>query len=108
MTDDDAKISNLPVRPKRALGNGHELSMAAPAGECWHRGGYLVDERLAEVVCAVCKAKLNPIWVLQQLTMAENRFHDLHARYQDELMRLNARSRTKCEHCGGMTRISHR
>src|ERR1700679_614538 len=106
MSDED-KVHALPVRAKRALGAGHELSMVAPAG-CWHRGGYLVDERLAEVTCATCKAKLNPIWVLQQLTMAENRFHDLHARYQDELVRLNARSRTKCEHCGGMTRISYR
>ena len=106
MSDDD-KVQALPLKAKRALGAGHELSMVAPCG-CWHRSGYLVDERLAEVTCAACKAKLNPIWVLQQLTMAENRFHDLHARYQDELVRLNARSRTRCEHCGSMTRISPR
>jgi hypothetical protein len=104
---DDAKIQALPIRAKRALGENHELSVVSSCA-CWHRAGFIVDERLAEVTCAACKAKLNPIWVLGQLAMLENRFHDLHARYQDELVRLNGRSRTKCEHCGGMTRISHR
>ncbi|WP_232341271.1 hypothetical protein [Burkholderia pseudomallei] len=59
-----------------------------------------------EVTCADCKEKLNPMWVLKQLSQAEHRYHELHARYHDELKRLSERSRTKCQHCGEMTRIS--
>jgi hypothetical protein len=106
MSDDD-KIHELPIKRRRELGPRRELSLVSPGG-CWHRHGYIVDERLAQVTCAACKAPLNPIWVLNQLALSESRFHELHARYQDELARLNDRSRTKCEHCGAMTRISHR
>ncbi len=58
------------------------------------------------MICADCKEKLNPMWALQQLSRAEHRYHELHARYHDELKRLGERSRTKCQHCDQMTRIS--
>jgi uncharacterized protein YeaO (DUF488 family) len=38
----------------------------------------------------------------------EHRWHELHARYQDEMQRLAERERTKCQHCGQLTRISRR
>lgn len=74
---------------------------------CSHwNGPFLVNETLAEVTCGKCGEKLNPMWVLGQLVAKENRWHEHFARYQEEMKRLAERSRTKCEHCGEMTRIS--
>jgi len=107
MTEDADNVTPLGVKPRRDLGDERVLTPVA-TGPCYHTRGYAVDERLAEVKCKTCGEKLNPIWVLNQIAHAESRFHELHARYQDELQRLNERMRTKCEHCGDMTRISHR
>ncbi|MFP4891245.1 hypothetical protein [Paraburkholderia sp. EG304] len=101
----DAEVHELPVRIRRDAGDERVLK-AVHSGQCWHGQGYLVDDKLAEVTCAACGEKLNPLWVLTQLAYRENRFHELHERYQDELARLAERERTKCQHCGNMTRIS--
>jgi hypothetical protein len=69
---------------------------------------YLVDEALAEVECGKCGAKLNPMWVLVRLANEDRRLNESQRRYQEEMARLNERERTKCEHCGQMTRISRR
>jgi hypothetical protein len=37
----------------------------------------------------------------------ETKWHESFKRYQAEMRRLSERSRTKCQHCGQMTRISH-
>ncbi|MGF6792750.1 hypothetical protein [Paraburkholderia sp. 35.1] len=101
----DAEIHDLPIRARRDLGDERVLK-AVHTGQCWHGHGFIVDEQLADVTCAACGGKLNPLWVLAQLANRENRFHELHAPYQDELARLAERQRTKCERCGQMTRIS--
>jgi hypothetical protein len=76
---------------------------------CTHyNAAYIVDETLAEVECGKCGAKLNPIWVLARLATEDRRYLDAQRRYQEEMARLSERERTKCEHCGHMTRISHR
>lgn len=100
----DDNVTVLPVKQRSDLGNEHVFS-SVPLSKCWHRR-YVVDDKLAEVECADCHEKLNPQWVLQQLANQEHRYHELHARYHDELKRLGERSRTKCQHCGQMTRIS--
>jgi hypothetical protein len=100
----DDNVTVLPVKPRANLGD-ERVFTTVPTHACWHKR-YIIDDELAEVTCADCKEKLNPMWVLKQLAQAENRYHELHARYHDELKRLAERSRTKCEHCGGMTRIS--
>lgn len=98
-----AAVITLPVKPRnndneRVLTEVHNYA-------CMHKR-FTVDERLQEVVCRDCKVKLNPMYALLSLSRQENRYHELHARYQDELARLAARSKTKCEHCDKMTRIS--
>ena len=106
MNDEVADVMKLPVRPRRDLG---DRMLAPVAGaKCFHNHTYLIDDRATEVTCSACGEKLNPIWVLLQLMHQESRWHELHARYQDEMKRLNERERTKCQHCGAMTRISHR
>lgn len=109
MNDDQpgAKVRKLPVSRRRDLGNGRTLAPVLGT-KCFHQHGYLVDERAADVTCAACGEKLNPMWVLMQLMHKEHRWHELHARYQDEMQRLAERERTKCQHCGQLTRISRR
>jgi hypothetical protein len=105
MIDETADVHELPIRPRRDLGEERVLR-AVHTGQCWHHHGFTVDDQLAEVTCVGCGEKLNPMWVLGELARRENRYHELHARYHDELKRLADRSRTKCEHCDQMTRIS--
>lgn len=101
----DDNVTALPVKPRKNLGKDRVLLVEH--GGCSHyMCGYVVDEKLVEVTCKGCGAKLSPMWVLQQLCHQESRWHDLHAQYHEELKRLAERSRTKCQHCGEMTRIS--
>lgn len=72
-----------------------------------HNGPFLIDDSLSEVTCGRCTAKLNPMFVLRQLAQQESRWHQHFSRYQGEMQRLNARNKTKCQHCHKMTRISH-
>lgn len=104
MKPPEEKIVQLPVK-KRKL-EIERVFRIATFDRCRHNHGYIVDGKLAEVTCAGCKEKLNPIWVLEQLMNKEHRFHELHERYQDEMKRLGTRSKTKCQHCQKMTRIS--
>lgn len=76
--------------------------------KCMHFGRFLVDATKAEVTCRDCGEKLNPMFVLGRLASEETRWHESFKRYQGQMKRLNERSRTKCQHCGQMTRISGR
>lgn len=100
----DDNVTVFPVAPRKSLGDDRVFT-TVPLTTCWHKR-YIVDDKAAEVTCADCNEKLNPMWVLQQLCNAENRYHELRARYHEELKRLGERSRTKCQYCGEMTRIS--
>lgn len=98
-----APVFTLPVKPRdndseRVLTQVHSYA-------CMHKR-FTVDERLQEVECRDCKVKLNPMFALLSLCRQEGRYHELHARYQDEMQRLGERSKTKCQHCDKMTRIS--
>lgn len=105
--DPDANVVSLKTPFKKPVSEDRFLLAPSPPG-CQHfNGPYLIDDTLAEVTCGKCKEKLNPMFVLKQLLNTENRWHQAMARYQDEMKRLAERSRTKCQHCGGMTGISH-
>ena len=108
------EVTRLPVKFKaRPTG---ERTLEVVHGACNHSfnivGGqiknvtYIVDPAAAEVECSGCKAKLNPMWVLARLAHGETTYHDTAKRYQEEMARLKDRSRTKCDNCGHMTRIS--
>lgn len=107
MADDD-KVTRLPVRFKDAAPADRTLVFPHEVGKsdgCQHEK-FIVDRAKAEVECGACGEKLNPMWVLVQLCGRDRRFHEAHKRYHDEMKRLSERSRTKCDHCGRMTRIS--
>lgn len=78
------------------------------AGNAMRHVTYVVDPAAAEVECGHCHAKLNPQWVLTRLAHNETLYLETQKRYQEEMGRLHERSRTKCDHCGKMTRVSRR
>lgn len=100
-----ASVHTLPVKPRDT--STERVLTEVRSYACRHER-FVIDDHLQEVACGDCGEKLNPMYALVQLCRKENRYHELHARYHDELNRLAERSRTKCEHCGQMTRISGR
>lgn len=78
-------------------------------GRCHHfNTAFEVDVDAGDCKCLSCGERVTAIFVLQQLMKQESRWMRTRAAYQDEMARLKARERTKCEKCGHMTRISHR
>lgn len=120
MTNDDEPqppggVTKIPVRfksqapPERTVVRPFEIGRPEP---CLHSplmgATYIVDTKLAEVECGKCGAKLNPMFVLQQIAAEDQRMATARDRYQEEQKRLAERTRTKCDHCHKMTRISRR
>lgn len=113
MNDDDPEgVARLPVRFKKPLPKDRTLVTVWETGKapgCDHLfAQYIVNQAEAEVECARCGTRLNPMWVLSQIATHDRRYADSQKRYQDEQRRLAERTRTKCQHCGQMTRISRR
>lgn len=100
---DLAPVFTLPV--KQRDNDTERVLTEVRSYDCFHRR-FVIDDHLQQVECRDCGEKLNPMYALAQLARQENRYHELHARYHDELHRLAERSRTKCQHCGKMTSIS--
>lgn len=104
----DEKIVSIPVKHRDSVGEQVlELVPEWRLSKCRHTR-FEVDRALAQVTCKDCGEKLDPMFALVQLAHGETKYHDLHARYQDEMGRLSNRAKTKCEHCSRMTRISNR
>jgi hypothetical protein len=112
MTAGDDNVTKLPVRFKNPLPEDRTLVMLHEVdkpGTCSHLFcTYIVEQSAADVECGKCGAKLNPMWVLVHLAVNDRRYEESQKRHQEEMKRLAERSRTKCEHCRQMTRISHR
>ena len=114
MSDDRENVTRLgvkfkePAPPERTLVFPHEVGIYGCSHNDFEGASFIVDDKLDEVTCSKCKAKLNPMFVLKQLTGRETRFHEAHRRYHDEMKRLGDRKRTKCEHCARMTGVSRR
>ena len=66
-----------------------------------------VSEELNQVVCSDCGERLNPIWVLLRFAREETRFTRELKAYKAAKEEYEKRRRTKCQHCGRMTEISH-
>lgn len=100
MSDDNVK--QLPVRPKTK--SRGPLEVVRTYGGCRHLRSQ-VDEKKAEVTCADCGEKLNPIWVLQQLAYEDARLIDRWSWLRAQLELMGERVRCKCDHCGKFTHI---
>lgn len=102
----NVEIDNVTTLPVRRHTTSTERVLTEVHSYACRHARFSVDEKLEQVECTDCKERLSPMFVLIQLCRQENRYHELHARYHDELRRLGERSRTKCQHCGQMTSIS--
>ena len=115
----DENVTPLPVRFKTPPGDDEPmLKVLSWDGKCNHRfqwngsrmvhASYQIREGETEVECSICHTRLDPMFVLRVLAGEETQWSRSRARYQDEMRRLQERSRTKCFHCGQMTEISRR
>ena len=101
------KITPLPVKPK--ADTGHLMLVPPPYEGCKHLGvSFEVDVDGGKCKCKTCGGEVSPWFVLKALMQRESQWNRTREAYQDEMKRLGERSRTKCDHCGKMTQISHR
>ena len=118
MSDDD-KVKRLGVKfkaPPKEDGPMLRIVHSGGRGDCDHRWTfvdgrmrsvqYLIREGETEVECGNCGTRLDPMFVLKRLAHEETKWLEARATYAEEMKRLGERSRTKCQHCGQMTRIS--
>ena len=102
MTDN---IENIGIKFKKPICEDKMLNLLpTPKGCLGH--SYIIDEESNIVTCSKCNKTFNPMSVLVSLARKESRWQMNRERYKEEMERLSERSRTKCQHCGEMTRIS--
>ena len=71
-----------------------------------HHWQLIIDTALNEVECDDCGARLNPVEALMRFARQESRLFQRQAEILPLLERLEKKSRTKCQHCGKMTRVN--
>lgn len=104
----ESEVLELPVKYSPRP-DGSLMLVPPPVGACQHfNGPFEVDEKSGDCKCLKCGERVTPIFVLKQLMRMESQWMRTRDAYQDEMKRLKERSRTKCQHCGQMTRISYR
>ncbi len=109
MSEDDKKTADIVRLKTKARPDAGLMLVPPPFGKCQHyANSYEVDVDAGECVCLACGDKVSPIFVLERLMKAESRFMRARESYQSEMKRLKERSKTKCDHCGHMTRISRK
>ena len=87
--------------------DGKLMLVAPPATQCSHFGtSFEVDEKAGTCKCLGCGNIVAPIFVLMRLMNLESHWMRTRNAYQEEMKRLSERTRTKCQHCGAITRIS--
>ena len=103
-----ADVLKLPV--KRTEPPGDRMLQPVPyVGRCTHwNTAFEVDTAAGDCKCLGCGERVTAIFVLEKLMQQESRWMRTREAYQDEMKRLSDRERTKCQHCGHMTRISNR
>ena len=99
MSDD--KVKRLPVRQKDS---GAVLTVVPPYSGCQHVRA-IVDEKLAELKCADCGEKLNPIAFLVTMAKKETMWGWQGRELAKARAELDSRKRCRCTKCGEWTEI---
>jgi hypothetical protein len=99
------KVTRLPV-----IGRSRDLALELvhydPQHPCSHRRvSYRLREGEAEVECGGCGTRLDPLFVLKQLAIEDSLWKQRQRAAVKTAEELAERRRTKCQHCGRMTRI---
>jgi hypothetical protein len=97
----DDNVKQLPVRLK---GHDKVLEIAPAFVGCQHRRA-VVDQKLAELTCADCQAKLNPIQFLVTMCNQLSTWDYAQQQLAKARAELEARKRCRCTQCGEMTVI---
>jgi hypothetical protein len=64
-----------------------------------------VDIKKNHITCRDCKVELNPVWVLNEIAHKQSLLK-IRIEEQKKIIELyNKKKRTKCEHCGKMTKV---
>lgn len=101
-------VHALPVKPRPSPDEGAMLQ-PVPVTQCQHLlAAFTIDVDGGKCFCQRCKGEVSPMFVLEKLMQQESRWMRTMETYQDQMKRLAERSRTKCQHCGEMTRVSSR
>jgi hypothetical protein len=102
-----ADVTKFPRSKREHPGADACLTMVTPYDPkvCRH-SSFIIDPSAAEVTCGKCGTKLSPMWVLNYLATEETGWDRTRKACAEERKRLDERSRTKCQHCQRMTRIS--
>lgn len=95
------KITRLPVRPKDS---SSVLTLAQPYSGCQHLRA-TVDEKLAELTCSDCGAKMNPIVYLAKLAKQETSWGWQGREVAKARAELAERKKCRCTKCGEWTEI---
>lgn len=98
-------IALLPIKHK-AKETERFLQPVDPRACQHYVGPFTIDVDAGKCVCQECKQEVSPMFVLQRLMHSESQWVRNRDQYQDEMKRLSERSRTTCEHCRKMTRVS--
>lgn len=64
-----------------------------------------IDEARTEVECATCGLLIHPVWWIGQLVEHWALFQRQQKAWEEAAARYEAKSRTKCQHCGKITRV---
>lgn len=72
--------------------------------KCQHKR-VQIDEIESEVECKDCGKRLNPIAVLVRLAREESRLKIRIEQFKELNSKIDAKTRTKCGHCGKMTTV---
>ena len=109
MSESGDNVTRFPIRPKRPDGRTLKIVESYSKQGCQHTpegNTYLVDQSEGTVHCGKCDTKLDPLWVMLQLANKESHWYYNWERYAKVARAAEKRIRTKCQHCGQMTRIS--
>lgn len=101
----DDKITRLPV-VHRTRDVALELVHYDPKEPCSHKHcHYRIREGEAEVECGGCGTRLEAMFVLRQLAIEDSLWKQRQQAAAKTAQEVSQRIRTKCQHCGRMTRI---
>ena len=99
-------IAQIPVKYKKPT-DGERFLVPVDPGKCSHfNGPFEIDIKGDKCTCKRCGEQVGAMYVLEQLMKTESRWMQTLATYQEDMKRMDERSRTKCDHCGKITRIS--
>ena len=100
-------MNDVPILPVSKKQADQGLFLVKKPNPCNHLyAGFEIDESSSKCFCNRCGSEVSAFFVLGELMKEGSRLMHARSRYKDEMARLAARSKTTCNHCGKMTKIS--